>query len=227
VITVPFFLWLLLDRRWTADERHRLYAIVVFFVAAAVFWSVFEQAGSTLNLFADRSTRTAVFGREFPSSWFQTLNPLFIFVLAPVFAWMWVALGRRQPSTAVKFAIGLLGVGAGFLLLVPAARIAETGVRVSVLWLTGTYLLHTAAELCLSPVGLSAMTKLAPPRVVSLMMGVWFLATSVGNYIGGNLAGRYETWSLPALFGIVGLFGVGAGVVMLAVARPIKRVMGE
>ena len=107
---------------WTREERQRLYVIVVFFLAAAVFWSVYEQAGSTLNLFADRSTRNEFLGRAFPSSWFQSLNPLFIFVFAPVFAWLWTTLGNRQPSTPIKFALGLLGVGLGFLILIPAAR---------------------------------------------------------------------------------------------------------
>jgi POT family proton-dependent oligopeptide transporter len=227
VIAVPFFAWLLLDRRWTREERQRLIAIIVFFFAAAIFWSVYEQAGSTLNLFANRSTRTELLGREFPSSWFQSLNPLLIFMLAPAFAWLWTRLGTRQPSTPIKFALGLLGVGLGFLILVPAAREASMGVRVSAAWLTTTYVVHTIAELCLSPVGLSAMTKLAPARIVSLMMGVWFLGASVGNYIGGNLAAFYETWPLPSLFTAVGLFGLVAGVVMFAIASPIKRLMGR
>ena len=227
LITVPFFAWLLLDRSWTREERRRLYVIVVFFLAAAIFWSVFEQAGSTLNLFADRSTRNEVLGYAFPSSWFQSLNPLFIFALAPVFAWMWIKLGDRQPSTSIKFSLGLLGVGIGLLILVPAAQSASTPAKVSVGWLTTTYLIHTSAELCLSPVGLSAMTKLAPVRIVSLMMGVWFLGASVGNYIGGNLAGFYETWPLPSLFTAVGLFGIAAGVIMLAISGPIKRMMEE
>ena len=211
-----------------ADARRTAkLVIVVFFLAAAAFWSVYEQAGSTLNLFADRNTRTEFLGRSFPSSWFQSLNPLYIFIFAPVFAWLWTKLGSRQPSTPIKFALGLLGVGLGFLLLIPAAEAATGGTRVSVGWLASTYLIHTFAELCLSPVGLSAMTKLAPPRIVSLMMGVWFLGASVGNYIGGNMAGFYETWPLPSLFTAVGTFGVAAGVVMLLLAKPIKRLMGE
>jgi POT family proton-dependent oligopeptide transporter len=225
LIAVPFFAWLLLDKRWTPDERRRLYAIVVLFFAAAVFWSVYEQAGSTLNLFADRNTRTEVLGRAFPSSWFQSLNPLLIFMLAPIFAWMWTRLGARQPSTPLKFAMGLVGVGLGFLILVPAAREASAGVRVGAGWLTTTYVVHTVAELCLSPVGLSAMTSLAPARIVSLMMGVWFLAASVGNYIGGNLAGLYATWPLPSLFTAVGLFGLVAGLVMFAIASRIRKLM--
>jgi POT family proton-dependent oligopeptide transporter len=186
---------------------------------------VYEQAGSTLNLFADRNTRTEVLGRAFPSSWFQSLNPLLIFMLAPIFAWMWTRLGARQPSTPLKFAMGLVGVGLGFLILVPAAREASAGVRVGAGWLTTTYVVHTVAELCLSPVGLSAMTSLAPARIVSLMMGVWFLAASVGNYIGGNLAGLYATWPLPSLFTAVGLFGLVAGLVMFAIASRIRKLM--
>jgi POT family proton-dependent oligopeptide transporter len=224
--TVLFFGWLFFAGEWTPDERKRLYAIGVFFVAAALFWSEFEQAGSTLNLFADRNTRTSVFGWAFPSSWFQSVNSLFIIALAPVFAWLWVRLGRREPSSPTKFSFGLVFVGAGFAVLTVASMISATGVRVSPSWLVVTYLLHTVGELSLSPVGLSAMTKLAPARVAGLMMGVWFLATSVGNFIGGRLTSLYESWPLAGLFGAVGAFGVGAGLVMLALARPIKRLMG-
>ena len=180
-------------------ERKRLYVIGVFFLAAALFWSEFEQAGSTLNLFADRSTRTSILGWNFPSSWFQSFNALFIIMFAPVFAWLWVRLGDREPSSPIKFGIGLIGVGAGFALLVLAARAAESGALVSPLWLTATYLVHTFAELCLSPVGLSSMTKLAPARVAGVMMGVWFLGAAVGNFIGGRLASFYEAAAAQSL----------------------------
>jgi POT family proton-dependent oligopeptide transporter len=225
VTTVAFFGWLFFGGDWTRQERRRLYVIGVFFLAAALFWSAFEQAGSTLNLFADRSTRTALLGWSFPSSWFQSLNSLFIIALAPVFGWLWIVLGSREPSTPVKFSLGLILVGAGFAVLVPAAISAEAGAQVSPLWLTLAYLLHTLGELCLSPVGLSAMTKLAPARIVGLMMGVWFLAASVGNYIGGRLASLYEAWPLPNLFTAVTVFGVGAGLVLLMATRPIRRLM--
>ena len=201
IVTVAFFGWLFFAGDWTPDERKRLYAIGIFFLAAALFWSVFEQAGSTLNLFADRDTRTELFGWRFPSSWFQSLNSLYLIALAPVFAWLWVRLGSREPSTAAKFAVGLIFVGAGFGILIVAARLAQQGVQVSPLWLGLTYLLHTIGELSLSPVGLSAMTKLAPARIAGLMMGVWFLATSVGNFIAGRLSGFYEAMPLPDLFG--------------------------
>ena len=225
--TIVFFSWLFFGGQWTQAEQRRLYVVGVFFLAAALFWSTFEQAGSTLNLFADRSTRTELVGWSFPSSWFQSLNALFIIGLAPVFAWMWIRLGRREPSTAAKFSLGLVGGGAGFAVLVPAAQLAATGVQVSPMWLVATYLVHTLGELCLSPVGLSAMTRLAPARIVGLMMGAWFLAASVGNYIGGRLASFYETWPLPGLFSGVAVFGIGAGLVLLLFAGPIRRAMGE
>ena len=227
ITTVVFFAWLFFAGTWTPAERRRLYAIGVFFLAAALFWSEFEQAGSTLNLFADRNTRTEMFGASFPSSWFQSANALFIIVFAPLFAMLWVRLGRREPSSPVKFSIGLVGVGLGFLILVPPARAAEAGAMVSPMWLIATYLIHTFAELCLSPVGLSSMSKLAPARVAGLMMGVWFLGASVGNFIGGRLATFYETFPLHHLFAVVAGFGILAGIVLLVVSRPIKAAMGD
>jgi POT family proton-dependent oligopeptide transporter len=223
--TVGFFLWLFTVAKWTGAERKRLLVVLVLFLAASVFWSVFEQAGSTLNLFADRDTRTVAFGYDFPPSWFQSLNSLFLIIFAPVFAWIWFKLGKKDPSSPTKFTFGLILVAAGFAILVFAARQAEQGVAVSPLWLAATYLLHTFGELCLSPVGLSAMTKLAPARIAGLTMGVWFLATSVGNYLGGRMGGLYETFSLPGLFGAVALFAMGAAAVLALLIRPIRRML--
>ena len=227
IVTVAFFGWLFLSPGWTSEERKHLYAIGALFVAAAVFWSLFEQAGSTLNLFADRDTRTTFLGWNYPSSWFQSVNSLFVWSFAAVFAWLWLTLGSRQPSTPVKFSLGLLFVGAGFAVLIVAARLAQNGVQVSPMWLVVTYLLHTFGELCLSPVGLSAMTKLAPARIAGLMMGVWFLATSVGNFMAGRISGFYESMPLPTLFTTVAAFGIVAGIIMLLLSPPIKRMMGE
>jgi proton-dependent oligopeptide transporter, POT family len=228
-IVVFFFGWLFTSGNWTPDERKKLVVIGVLFLAAALFWSVFEQAGSTLNLFADRNTHNEVFGWAYPSSWFQSLNSLFLIIFAPVFAWLWLRLARakKEPSSPAKFATGLILVGAGFVILIWAARMAEQGIQVSPMWLTVTYFLHTCGELCLSPVGLSAMTKLAPARIAGLMMGVWFLATSVGNFIGGRVSSLYESWALPSLFGAVGLFAIGAGILLALFVKPIKRLMGE
>jgi POT family proton-dependent oligopeptide transporter len=226
-IVVVFFGWLFFAADWTPAERRRLYAIGVLFIASAIFWSEFEQAGSTLNLFADRATRTSVLGWTFPSSYFQSLQPLFIITFAPVFAYLWVRLGRREPSSPAKFGLGLLFVGSGFALLIVAAKLAERGVTVAPWWLVVTYLLHTFGELSLSPVGLSATTKLAPARVAGLMMGVFYLAISVGNFIGGRLASLYGSMPLPSLFGAIAAVGLAAGLVMFALTPPIKRLMGD
>ena len=150
-----------------------------------------------------------------------------IIAFAPVFAWVWTGLGRREPSSPTKFALGLIFVGGGFGVLIIASTLAAGGVKVSPAWLILTYLLHTFGELSLSPVGLSAMTRLTPARVAGLMMGVWFLALSVGNFIGGRLASLYGSMPLPELFGIIASVGVGGGVVLLFLARPITRMMGE
>jgi POT family proton-dependent oligopeptide transporter len=224
---VGFFGWLFFSSGWTRDERNRLYVIGVLFVAASLFWSVFEQAGSTLNLFADRSTDNRVLGYEYPSSWFQSMNSFFIFTLAPVFAWLWIRLASqgKEPSSPAKFAWGLVFVGLGFLILVLPAQTSLDGARVSPMWLTTTYLLHTIGELVLSPVGLSAMTKLAPARIAGLMMGVWFLATSVGNFIGGRVAGFYESFALPTLFGVVAGFAIAAGLVLFAFVPSMRKLV--
>jgi POT family proton-dependent oligopeptide transporter len=152
---------------------------------------------------------------------------LFIITFAPVFAWIWLRMGRREPSSPAKFGVGLVFVGAGFALLALAASLSAGGVKVSPWWLVVTYLLHTFGELSLSPVGLSAMTKLAPARVAGLMMGLWFLATSVGNFVGGRLASLYGSMPLPHLFGAIGAVGVAGGLVMFVLTPPIKRMMGQ
>jgi proton-dependent oligopeptide transporter, POT family len=230
---VGFFAWLFSRSYWTAEERQRLYVIGVLFIAASVFWSFFEQAGSSLNLFAadltDRSLPEWMpfVGGEFPASWFQSLNSLFIIALAPVFAWLWVWLARRnrEPSYPAKFAFGLVLVGLGFAVLVGGAALAQQGVQVSPNWLVVTYLLHTMGELTLSPVGLSAMTRLAPARVVSLMMGVWFLASSVGNFMGGFLVRFYATMELPVLFGTMAAFAITVGLGLMLLIAPIRRML--
>jgi POT family proton-dependent oligopeptide transporter len=215
---------------FSAEEWKRIAAIGVFFIFSMLFWAAFEQAGSSLNLFADRYTRLSVFGFSFPSTWFQSLNSFFmVFGLALFFSWLWVRLGRHEPSSPSKFAYGLFFVGLGFLLLVPAATSAQGGgttVLVSPMWLTGVYLLHTVGELCLSPVGLSLMTKLAPRRIVGLMMGVWFLSTATGNKVGGWVAGFFDTLPLPMLFAAVAGTTIGSGVVLVLLIKPLKRLMG-
>jgi POT family proton-dependent oligopeptide transporter len=227
LIIAGFFAWLFLAGDWTPTERRRLLAITVLFFSSALFWSEFEQAGSTLNLFADRATRTSVLGWEFPSSYFQSLQPLFIITFAPVFAWLWIRMGKSEPSSPAKFGVGLVLVGGGFAVLAVASMLSSSGVKVAPYWLVATYLLHSWGELALSPVGLSAMTKLAPVRVAGLMMGVWYLATSAGNFIGGRLSSLYGSMEATSLFGAIAAVGIAAGVVMFVLTLPIKRLMGD
>ena len=225
LVVVLLFAGLLIFGKWTSEERRRLIAIFILFVASALFWSIYEESGSTLNLFADRNTNRIMPGMSgpFPAGWFQSLPPLFVISIAPIFAWLWVKLGERNPSTTIKFSIGLLFVGVSFIILVPIA--GKSGV--SPIWLTLTYLLQTIGELCLSPVGLSAMTKLAPQRIAGLIMGLWFVSISIGDYIGGRLASVYETLPLPKLFGIVGGCAVVLSVVLALFNRPMKRLIGS
>jgi POT family proton-dependent oligopeptide transporter len=210
------------------EEGRRMGAILVFFVAAILFWAVFEQAGSTLALFAEDLTRNEVAGHGFPSSWFQSVNALFVMMLAPVFAWLWVRMATRQPSVPVKFALGLLFLGLSFALMVPAAAATAAG-KVSPLWLLAVYFLQTVGEMCLSPVGLSTMSRLAPAHLAGLVMGVWFLATSLGNKLAGTLAGGFDAKDPDKLAGFFldQALVVGAmTAVLLALAPWVKRLMG-
>jgi len=214
---------------FTDTEWKRIGAILVFFVFAILFWGAYEQAGSTLNLFADRYTRLDLFGVSFPSSWFQSVPPIFVILLAPVFAWLWLRLGPREPSVPAKFAFGLFFMGISFLVLVPAGNMAQAGagVRVSPWWLIGSYMLSELGELCLSPVGISAVTKLAPLRIVGLMMGVWFLSNAFGNKLAGWAAGFFSTTPLETLFGTVTVVLFISALVMFVLVRPLRRLMGE
>jgi POT family proton-dependent oligopeptide transporter len=212
---------------FSSDEWKRIGAIVIFFLAAVVFWGAYEQAGSTLNLFADRYTRLEMFGFTFPSSWFQSVQPVFVIILAPVFGWLWVKLGKREPSVPAKFAVGLLFMGLAFAILIPAGAMASggEGVRVSPWWLIGSYFVSEIGELCVSPVGLSAVTKLAPLRIVGLMMGVWFLSNAGGNKVAGWAAGFFSSMPLNTLFGYVALVVLVASGVMFVLIKPAKKLM--
>ncbi len=213
--------------RFQRDEWGRVAAIAVLFVFSSIFWGAFEQASSSLNLFADRLTRNTAFGYNFPSTWYQSLNSMFmIFGLAPLIGGIWVRMGDRQPSSPVKFSLGLLFVGLGFALIVPAAMMTQQGIKVSPWWLIGLYFLHTIGELCLSPVGLSMVTKLAPARIVGFMMGWWFLSIAVGNKLAGMAGGLFDTLPLPQLFGAVAVTTFVAAAILLLLTRPIKALMG-
>ena len=225
-VTVGIFGSLFARKDWTPVERGRLYMIGVYFVAAALFWGVFEQAGSTLNLFARDLTNNVVFGYEFPSTWWQSLNAVLIVLIAPIFALIWIRMGSRQPATATKFAMGLIGVGLGFLYLVPGAQLSADGTKVGISWLFMVYLIHTLAELTLSPVGLSAMTKLAPPKIVSLVMGIWFLGAAVGNFLAGQAASFYEELPMATLLIAVAILPMLLGVLMLLFRKKLTALQG-
>ncbi len=225
IVSAGIFAWLLLGRGWSATERKRSGAILVLFLASAVFWASYEQAGSSLSLFAERSTDRVLLGFNFPASWFQFVPSLFVMILAPIFAWLWIALGKREPSSPAKFVWALLFGGIAFAILIPPARAAITGALVSPWWLTGTYFLQTVGEMCLSPVGLSAMSKLAPARVAGMMMGLFFVSISIGDYLAGTAASLYESMPLPTLFGVVASISFGAAVVLLVLVKPTVRLM--
>ncbi|MBZ5727946.1 MAG: peptide MFS transporter [Acidobacteriia bacterium] len=226
-IAVVVFSWLIFGKGWSLEERKRSAAVFVLFVAASLFWASFEQAGSTLSLFAERSTNRNVLGFVFPASWFQNVEATFVVALAPVFAWLWLALARRraEPSSPTKFALALFFGGFAFVILVPAALMAARGTQVALWWLIGTYLLQALGELSLSPVGLSAMSKLAPARAAGFMMGIWFLSNSIGNWLAGKAASFYSSVPLPTLFGTVAAFTFAAAIALVILIKPTVRLM--
>lgn len=224
-----YFAWLFVVGGLTADEKKRLAVIVWLFLLAAVFWSGFEQAGSSLNLFAFELTGREVAGFTVPAGWLQAINPLFIILLAPAFGTLWVWLAHRSanPSTGMKFALGLLLLAVGFFVIAWGAANASPTNPSSPAWLVVTYFLHTCGELCLSPVGLSAMCRLAPRGRVGQMMGVWFMAFALGNLIAGLAAGSLEDLAPDALFLQVALFTGATGLLALAAAPLVRRLSGE
>jgi POT family proton-dependent oligopeptide transporter len=208
----------------TFDDWKRLATIFVLFIFSMVFWMGFEQASTSFNAFAEKLTDRTIFGWEFPASWLQAVNPLMIISLAPVFAWIWVKMGKRQPSDPTKFSIGLLFGGLGFVVVAFAASFTNAG-KVTWVWFLLIYLLHTIGELCLSPVGLSSMTKLAPGRMVSLMLGVWFLSISMGNYFAGLVAGEFkqDAGVLVGIFSKVAMILIGAAILLALITPLVKK----
>lgn len=231
-----YFIYIFIAEDLSTEQRKKIGVIAALFVFSAIFWSGFEQAGSSLNLFAERYTDRLMFGWEMPASWLQSVNAFFIITLAPVFAWLWVWLAKKhlEPSTPVKFALGLILLGMGFLVMMFASYRVIGGNEVLPTWLIMTYLLHTCGELCLSPVGLSAVTKLAPKKLVGQMMGIWFMSIAFGNLIAGRVAGQFNQEAieanpalLPDLFWIIVMTTVGGGIIMLVVSKPIRKLMGK
>jgi POT family proton-dependent oligopeptide transporter len=224
--------------RCAPDERDRLIVVGILILFSLIFWALFEQAGSSLNILTDRGVNRVIFGWEVPASMFQSLNAGFIFTIAPLFAMLWIALAKRnmEPSTPIKFSIGIIFVGLGFLALVYGMRSSE-GLQTGVFWIILIYLLHTLGELCLSPVGLSSVTKLSPQRIVGFMMGMWFFASAAGNYVAGLIARATasdssgvsndvfdltQKQSFMDVYTDVGLMAIGCGI-FLAILNPILK----
>jgi len=229
VLAIVYFGSIVIFGKLTLPERKRVVVIFLLFLGAALFWSGFEQAGSSMNLFAEQLTDRVIGGWEMPASWLQMVNPFFIIILAPVFGAIWVALSKRkkEPSIPIKFFYGLFMLGVGFMVMAWGSTfVREDGPGVSPMWLVVTYFLHTTGELCLSPVGLSSITKLSPKRLVGQMMGTWFMGAALGNLIAGLVAGQFETLPLPQLFRTVAFISGGTGVLFLIFSGPIRKLVG-
>ncbi|HYB52835.1 MAG TPA: oligopeptide:H+ symporter, partial [Thermoanaerobaculia bacterium] len=223
---VLYFASVILFGGLTRAEKGRVGAIFIFFLAAVLFWAGYEQAGSSLNLFALRLTDRVVLGHLMPAGLLQAVNPIFIILLSPVVGIVWLKLKSRVPSTPAKMGYGLVIMALGFLLLAWGATFAVNGFKVSPMWLVGAYFLHTIGELCLSPVGLSSVTKLSPRRLVGQMMGTWFMGTALGNLIAGLAGGGFAGMSVVELFGAVAKVTGAAGLILLIFSKPIKRLIG-
>ncbi len=231
-VTIFYFLFILVAGGLTVAEKKKVVVIFMLFVGAAIFWSGFEQAGSSLNLFARDHTDRFLFGWELPAGWLQNFNPFFIIILAPIIGSLWIRLAARQlnPKTPVKFGIGLIFMALGFLVMYFAAEIVTQGAKAGMGWLIFTYFLHSTGELTLSPVGLSATTKLAPRKYLGQMMGIWFVGAALGNLIAGLYAGNFDPENvreMPNLFMSVVWVGIGAGVIFLALSGWMKNWMGD
>jgi len=213
----------------TASDWKRIAAILILFVFTILFWAAYEQKGASLNLFADKNVLTEFAGKSFPAPFLQSLTPLFVILLTPLFAMLWATLKDRQPASPAKFNLGLLLIGSAYLLMIPAAIFTAQG-RVSFWWLVGLYFLEVCGEMCLSPVGLSMVTRLAPVRFVGLMMGGWFLATSLGNKLAGYLSGFFianDPWRLRNLYGGIAFGLLGSAILLFLLLPTIKKLMGE
>jgi proton-dependent oligopeptide transporter, POT family len=205
----------------------RVVVILVLALFVVFFWAAFEQAGGLMNLYTDAKVDRSLFGWQVPTTWFQAINPIFIIGLGPLFAEAWTRLGRkgRDPSIPAKMAMGLFLVSLGFVFMLGASQQSQAAGKAAMFWVVAAYFFHTAGELCLSPVGLSMVTKLAPPRLASLLMGVWFLANAVANYLAGLIGGYAEKLGEFELFRAITLATAVAGGVLLAVSPLLKRMM--
>jgi len=213
----------------TAREMRRVIAIVILFAFTIMFWSAYEQKGASLNLFARDLVERSLFGWDFPASWLQSLTPFFVIILAPIFARLWIRMGDRQPTSSRKFALGLFAIGIAMALLVPASALAAQG-TISPMWLVAVYFVDVVGELLVSPVGLSMVTRLSPAKIVGLMMGAWFFATSLGNKLAGYFSGFFvatEPGALMRLYGGIALMLFAGAFVLWMATSWIDRMADE
>ncbi|MEV5849918.1 oligopeptide:H+ symporter [Streptomyces sp. NPDC051985] len=217
------------DKDLDRAEQSKMSAYIWFFVAAAVFWMIYDQGGSTVSLFADASAKNTIFGWNFPVSWYQSVNPVMIMAFAPVFAWAWLAMARRgkEPSTAVKFAGGLVLIGASFFLFLAPLSIADGGHKAAAMWLVSIYFVQTVGELMLSPVGLSVTTKMAPAKYASQMMGVWFLAVTAGDATTGLLSIAGVDLNKTGIVAFQAVLAVLAGAAVWMYRKKVRELMGD
>lgn len=213
----------------TSKEWKAITALIVLCILNIVFWGVYEQQGNTIQLFADQNADWHVFGWEMPSTWFQSINPAFIFLLSPILNWIWNTQSARKksPSSVDKMAIGCFLLGGSFLVLMWAMRGIGTAEKISFLWLVGCTLIYTLGELYLSPIGLSLVTKVAPPRLVGMLMGMWFLSSFFGNYLSGYLGTYYEKMPKEGFFLMLTILGAISGAAIFALGRPLKNAIGS
>jgi POT family proton-dependent oligopeptide transporter len=218
-----------LDIPLSKEDKHKIAAIFILMFFTIFFWASFEQAGSSLTLFADQSTNRIIpfFNWEFPVSYFQSVNPLLIIILAPLFSSLWINLAKtnKDPSTPVKFTLGLALISIGFFVMAFAASLSDLIGKVGFVWLICVYFFHTLGELCLSPVGLSVVTKLSPAKFASLLMGVWFLSSFFANYLSGIFAGSYDSMNHTNFFLIPAIVTGCSAIVLIFLIKPLKKLM--
>jgi POT family proton-dependent oligopeptide transporter len=229
VIPIAVLVRIKRDRDLSTGEQKKMNGYIWFFVAAAVFWMIYDQGGSTLSLFADSKTADSVLGINFSATWYQSLNPLYVMALAPVFAWLWLWLSRKnqEPSTVVKFAMGLVLVGASFFVFIVPMGMTGDGAKVSPMWLVSIYMIQTIGELCLSPVGLSVTTKMAPQKYASQMMGVWFLAVTAGDCTTGLLSLAGVDLNGTGIIALQATLAVVAGLAVFMYRKKVQETMGS
>ncbi len=228
LISLSYFLYIFILGKLNKNEKKKVTMIFVLFIGAALFWSGFDQAGSSFNIFAKEYTNRIIFGWEYPASWLQILNPLFVVILSPFISYLWIFLGKRMldPSLPFKFGLGLIFMAIGFLVISVGAQIALSEGFAGAKWLLITYLLHTIGELVLSPIGLAAISSLSPKKYMGQMMGIWFLASSLGAIIAGLISGKATNEglaSMPELFNQIALSASLFGLILIIIARPLQK----